>query len=166
MNKKQETNAFVKECITEALLQLMKEKTLSEIAITEIVERAGVARVSFYRNFTSKENVIEQHLILLIREWGRNFEEKGDRDLFAQTLLEHFYAHKDFYLLLYKQGLSSMIYENIRGACRLDLAGNNMERYIKSMFAGAVFGWLDEWMRQGMPESPEELALLVAQDKP
>ena len=74
MNKKQETNAFVKECITEALLQLMKEKTLYEIAITEIVERAGVARVSFYRNFTSKENVIEQHLILLIREWGRDFE--------------------------------------------------------------------------------------------
>ena len=166
MNKKQETNAFVKECITEALLQLMKEKTLYEIAITEIVERAGVARVSFYRNFTSKENVIEQHLILLIREWGRDFEKKGNRDLFAQTLLEHFYTNKDFYLLLYKQGLSSMIYENIRGTCRLDLAGNNMERYIKSMFAGAIFGWLDEWMRQGMPESPEELALLAAQDRP
>ena len=59
-----------------------------------------------------------------------------------------------------------MIYENIRGTCRLDLAGNNMERYIKSMFAGAIFGWLDEWMRQGMPESPEELALLAAQDRP
>jgi len=113
MNKKQETNAFVRECITKALLQLMKKKPISDITITELVERAGVARVSFYRNFTSKENVIEQYLILLIREWGRTFEEKADPSLFAQTLINHFYTHKDFYLLLYKQNLSSMIYENI-----------------------------------------------------
>ena len=110
MNKKQETNAFVRECITKALLQLMDKKPISDITITELVERAGVARVSFYRNFTSKENVIEEYLILLIREWGRTFEEKADPSLFAPTLLNHFYAYKEFYLLLYKQNLSSMIY--------------------------------------------------------
>lgn len=160
MNKKQETNAFVKECITKALFQLMNERPISDIAITELVERAGVARASFYRNFSSKENVIEQYLILLIREWGREFEERADPSLFAEMLLSHFYAHKEVYLLLYKQNLSSMIYENIRWSCQLDLAGNNFERYAKAMFAGAVFGWLDEWARQGMPETPEEIVLL------
>lgn len=160
MNRKQETNAFVKECITEALLKLMNEKAISDITITELVECAGVARASFYRNFASKENIIEQYLLLLIREWGTEFEAKGDPILFAQTLLEHFYRYKEFYLLLYKHNLSSMIYENIRGACQLDLAGNNFERYAKAMFAGAVFGWLDEWARQGMPETPEEIVLL------
>ena len=165
MNKKQENNLFVKECITEALLQLMNEKTMSQISVTELVERAGVARVSFYRNFTSKENVIEQHLVLLIKEWGREFEKKGDPSLFAQTLRDHFYAHKCFYLLLYKQNLSQMIYENIRGACGLNEAKSNMERYIKSMFAGTIFGWLDEWARQGMPETPDELALLTNEQR-
>ena len=160
MNKKQDSNAFIKGCITEALLLIMNEKPISNIAITELVERAGVARVSFYRNFTSKENVIEQYLMLLIREWGREFEEKADPSLFAVTLLNHFYVHKEFYLLLYKQNLSSMIYENIRGACQLDAASNNFDRYSKAMFAGAVFGWLDEWLRQGMPETPEEIILL------
>lgn len=53
-----------------------------------------------------------------------------------------------------------MIYENLRVACRLQEAQSTPERYRKSMFAGMLFGWLDEWMRQGMPESPEELALL------
>ena len=157
MNKKQETNAFVKECITTALLQLMNEKTLSQISVTELVERAGVARVSFYRNFSSKENVIEQHLINLIKKWGKTFEEAGDPSVFSKTLIEHFFAHKDFYLLLYKQNLSFMIYENIRGACLLDLAENNFEKYTKSMFAGAIFGWLDEWARQGMIETPDEI---------
>ena len=161
MNKKQETNAFVKECITTAFLQLMDEKSISNISIIEIVKRAGVARASFYRNFSSKENIIEQHLIWLIREWGREFEKKGDPNLFAKTLLDHFYAHRDFYLRLYKHNLSSMIYENIRSSCRIDLAENNFERYGKAMFAGAVFGWIDEWARQGMPETPEEIVLLA-----
>jgi len=40
------------------------------------------------------------------------------------------------------------------------MASNNLERYSKAMFAGAVFGWLDEWARQGMPETPDEIALL------
>lgn len=35
-----------------------------------------------------------------------------------------------------------------------------MERYAKSMIAGMIFGWVDEWMRQEMPETPEELILL------
>ncbi len=163
MNRKQETNAFVKECITEALLQLMKEKTLSEIAITEIVERAGVARVSFYRNFTSKENVIELHLVTLIKEWGKEFEALSDPNKFSDSLIRHYYKHKDFYLMLYKQGLSDMIYETIRGAMKLHEAQHNLERYAKSMIAGMIWGWADEWMRQGMPESPDEIALLSNQ---
>ena len=50
-------------------------------------------------------------------------------------------------------------------ACKLDEAQNNMERYAKSMVAGMLFGWVDEWMRQGMPETPEEIVLLTAQMK-
>ena len=96
MNKKQETNLFVKECITEALLLLMKGNSLSEISITEIVERAGVARVSFYRNFSSKEDVIKKHLGILICEWGKEFEEKGDPGYFAESLLKHFTSTANF----------------------------------------------------------------------
>ena len=161
MNKKQETNLFVKECITEALLLLMKNKSLFEISVTEIVERAGVARVSFYRNFGSKEDVIKKHLGFLICEWGKDFEEKGDPAYFSESLLKHFYEHREFYLLLYKHDLSAMIYENLRDACDMKSAKTNLERYTKSMFAGAIFGWLDEWARQGMPETPDEIALLT-----
>lgn len=163
MNKKQEANAFVKECITTALLQMMENAPFNEIAITDLVKKAGVGRVSFYRNFESKKDVLEKHLILLIKEWGENFKALSDPTAFSDSLLRHYYKYKDFYLLLYKQGLSDMIYETLRYACKLGEATSNLERYGKSMFAGLLFGWLDEWMRQGMPESPDEIALLSAQ---
>ena len=65
--------------------------------------------------------------------------------------------------MLYRRGLSGWSFERLRTACKLDESQSNMERYGKSMLAGMLFGWVDEWMRQGMPETPEEIVLLTAQ---
>ena len=51
-----------KEWIFQALLILLREKNLEVITITEICEKAGVNRSSFYRNFASKEDVIAKQL--------------------------------------------------------------------------------------------------------
>lgn len=166
MNKKQETNAFIKECITEAVLMLMSEREIDDIQITEIIARAGVSRNSFYRNFKSKRDVISQRLISLIREWGREFEERGEPEALWITLLAHYQKYADIYLLLYRRGMSSMIYETIRYACKTEEAQSNIESYFKSLTAGMIWGFVDEWMRRGMPESPEELVLIASQMNP
>ena len=163
MNRKQELNAFIKSCITDALIQLMQKKPFEEITITELTQTAGVGRASFYRNFKSKQDVLAQHLSDLLVEWGKDFEAKGDKDYFNESLFRHFYKHRDVYLLLYQQGLSNLIYDSIRQAFKFDESSNNVERYVKSTFAGLIFGMVDEWMRQGMQESPEQLLFLFAQ---
>lgn len=154
-------NRYVIQHITAALIDLMGKHAFEEITISQICQVAQVGRASFYRNFDSKRDILEKRLIVLIQEWGKEFEDTGDINAFSETLLKHYYKHRDFYLLLYRHGLSVMIYDNLRAACKLDEAQSNPERYGKSMFAGMLFGWLDEWMRQGMPESPEELILLT-----
>lgn len=55
MDKKNEANALVIECITTALLEMMRKQSFDSITITDLTKRAGVGRVSFYRNFTSKK---------------------------------------------------------------------------------------------------------------
>ena len=104
-----------------------------------------------------------KHLVILLEEWGKEFESLGDPSKFSDSLVRHYYKHKDVYLMLYKQGLSDMIYETIRGAMKLHEAQHDLERYAKSMIAGMIWGWADEWMRQGMPESPDEIAMLTSQ---
>ena len=61
MNK-QTINQAIKEYITQALLLLMQEKAFNMIRISEITTKAGVNRVSFYRNFSSKEDILHQYL--------------------------------------------------------------------------------------------------------
>ncbi len=161
MNRKQELNAFIKECITKALIDLMKKKDFEDITITELVETAGVGRVSFYRNFDSKKDILEKYLKEIWHEWAKDYEEKNDMSYFITTILEHFYKNKEFNLLLYKHGLSELIYEVVRWGAKIDESESNVESYIKSMVAGTVFGLADEWMRRGMQETPEQIMALT-----
>ena len=46
MNKREELNKIVKDSIAQSIFQLMKRKRFSDITITEIVKKAGVARAS------------------------------------------------------------------------------------------------------------------------
>lgn len=55
MNTKRPTRKL----ICNALLDLLEEKPLDEITITELAKRAGVSRASFYRNFENIYDVLQ-----------------------------------------------------------------------------------------------------------
>lgn len=54
----------VKDRIFNALVTLLKEKEPSSISIKELCALADVSRMTFYRNYTSLEDVILQHFML------------------------------------------------------------------------------------------------------
>ena len=58
MRRKNINNQIIRECITEALLILMQKQPFQEITVMELTKKAGVGRVSFYRNYDSKESVL------------------------------------------------------------------------------------------------------------
>lgn len=62
-------NLVVRESIETALIELMKKKPLSDITISEIVERAGVSRVSYYRNYYYKEDVLFASMDKIAAQW-------------------------------------------------------------------------------------------------
>ena len=146
--------------IVQSLLELLSEKELHAITITMIVQKAQVGRASFYRNFSSKEDVIRQHMAGLLKEWGEAYEALGRLDELLPSLLRHFYKHRDFSLLLYKRGLSHYILDAVRGA--MDFSGkSDAEVYSLNWFAGGLYGVVTEWMRRGMEGPPEEVKRIL-----
>ena len=69
MGRKKNSSDFLKECIADALFILLRTKSIESITVREITELANVSRITYYRNFTSKENVIEFKLDKLMTEW-------------------------------------------------------------------------------------------------
>lgn len=162
MNKKEEVNAFVKECITMALIQLMETKDFENITIIELVKKAGVGRVSFYRNFESKEDILRKHLENLIKEWGLEFE-SSENPNFVESLFGHYYKHKKLFLLLYHQKLSYLILQNIKDVCGAKKEQENVPAYFSAWFSHGLYGWIDEWFNRGMYEIPAEMAFIMAE---
>lgn len=56
----QESNQITRECIQTGLLELMALETFDHITVTSIIQRAGVSRGGFYRNYKSKEEVLQE----------------------------------------------------------------------------------------------------------
>ena len=65
---KRKESLFV-ESVVEGLWELLEDKSFEKISVSELVERAGIGRVSFYRNFSNKEEVLKRSFNMELQAW-------------------------------------------------------------------------------------------------
>ena len=61
-----EKNTYVKQQITNAFLQMLEKHNIKDVSVSDLCDKAGVGRASFYRYYESKEDVIRQYSDYLI----------------------------------------------------------------------------------------------------
>ena len=162
MARKNAAHDMVMESLTGALLQLMKHKPLSDINILELCERAGVSRVSFYRNFDSIQDILVKYLSKCTDDWWREFSTKTESDFyrfFWVELLGQYKKNGELITLLYESGASNILKEHIFSCCDLHPERNDMDAYSRAVLAGAIYGLVDEWIRRGMKEFPRDFSI-------
>lgn len=149
-------NNYVKRQLTDALLNKLKDTNISDINIRELCNYAEVGRASFYRHFSSKEDILNQESLKLIKQWGLEFEENPNSTakIVFESLFQHFLNHKDFYKVIYKYDYTDIILQTIKEKIGLIDSISNTDAYKKSFFAYAIFGWINEWIIRDMTESP------------
>ena len=163
MNNEQK-NTYVKKQILTALLDLLKEKPLSDISVSELTSKAEIGRVSFYRNYQNKEDVLKEESDRLIKEWGKLYEsnpESTPESLFP-SLFDFYRDHREFYTILYNAGMSSIMMETIISTIQIMPEMPNLEAYMKSFWAYGIYGWMLEWIKRGMHEGGKELKILFS----
>ncbi len=162
----QEKNTYVKKQITETLISMMSKKRINDISIIEMCDNAQVGRASFYRNYNSKEEVIQNHTDALINDWAETIEKDPSANIynFFQSLFQHFEKNQSFYKTLYKQNLSSMILTAIRNRLNMNKDIDPSSLYSRAFTAYGIFGWIDVWFSNGMKETPEELNRLIVEN--
>ena len=94
--------------ITDALLSLMEDIPFARITVTQICDRAGVGRKTFYRNFELKEDVITFRLdeLCAVYEAGLLGIPLERRLRYHFTFLKE---HAALLILLNRHGLRSMV---------------------------------------------------------
>lgn len=169
MDKRKIENIRVKKNITQALLDLMDEKSISEISISEIVTRAGVARASFYRNYATKENVITKLIADILEEYRATIIFEDDdfytyHNIYMSFL---FFGRYETQLLdLQRFGYGSLILEMLN-QFHEEVAGNmpysSIERYKIYIYIGSLYNTAMKWIQSGKKESLDEIAEMFYQ---
>lgn len=159
----EEKNTYVRQQITHTLIQLLEKKNVNDISIKELCDTAMIGRASFYRNYSSKENVIATYAHTLIHNWADTLEKDPEANIlnFFEHLFEHFVENKTFYLSLHKQGLSSILLDTIKRKMELTESLPNEDAYGRAWLAYGVYGLIEEWISRGMIESPSEMNEII-----
>ena len=162
-----ESNLFTKECICTGLLSLMATETFDHITVTSIINRAGVSRGGFYRNYKAKEDVLEeiceelfQYILDFITEHDLyENTKKWYEDLF-RSIAEN---AEIFQLLIKAQVPRNIVLKFNEGLILQKLRRNDspMERYRAAAIGRALTEVVVLWFRNGMQESPEEMAVML-----
>ena len=167
MNKREELNKIVKDSIAQSIFQLMKRKRFSDITITEIVKKAGVARASFYRNFAYKEDAVSYYIIDTMKLYKNQFYLADLRDNYYNLIvgtMDFIFDYKENLESLFNSGLSQLLLHAINTyllESSIPPVTDKTEKYFLFSYGGSIFNIIYHWISDGTKESPEEIASII-----
>lgn len=159
-----------RQMMKDALLVLMRKKPFDKITITEITQEADLVRKTFYRNYGTKEDILDEYLNELFEEYIHMLLEAGELNNFLvkKMYFEFWQKHFDFALLLKRNNLLIYILKmydaylpkmNQLFPCRDTGSYDDITiRYHNAFTSGAFWKTLCLWIEEGGRISPEEMA--------
>jgi len=157
-----ESNRMTRECLQTALIALMGQKSFDKITISEIVRKSGVSRTAFYRNYETKEDILNEVSDVFSNVMIQSFQDKRFLEDSREWYLAFFHVIKAnaslFRLLLQAHMLNSALISTYTMIGRLDNSDNVTAHYDFLAWEGALSTITLHWFQDGMKESVEFMA--------
>lgn len=150
----------VKDYYTGAMLELLKRKPFSDITVSDLVRKSGASRASFYRNYESKEQIVDEYLEEI---FGRIIEKypisaANIREQVPRIFSEIYEWREDLEVLKNAGLLDQMDHLILRDTIG-EIQKNQVlhNKYQPYFFAGAASALIKAWVEFGFTETPEEI---------
>ena len=163
-NKKSE---YTKEKLSDALFYLLEKESFSDITILQITQYANVSRAAFYRNFETKEDIIDYSVQKKITEFMGRIEHDPEKILFDELAFINLWAmEKDYFKLLSKNGLTSIFITHyqrffVQYLCKMTGSQDIYYDYFASQLAHGTISLLEVWIQHDCKENIEELLEII-----
>lgn len=160
--------------LRDALLALIEEKGFEAIVVQDLADRALINRVTFYRHYRDKYELLEQTMQEMLGELGAGLEAllhvPGDRAVYAGLVawLEQVSRHASFYRAMLGRRGNAAFAAELRDqlealVTRLFRAEHRvvppLAYAVRLRFAGAGFlGVTEWWLEQERPAPVREVA--------
>ena len=161
MRKKNQTSEFIKDCIADSLLELMKNENFEAITIEEIIKKAGVGRTTFYRHFEQKSDILVYKFIRIYEEAKKKSPETCTYGALTPSSLslffEFIYEVRDILNLVFTAKQDATVYTAFKEIYFQEKDARE-HTYEASFIGSGLFGVLSEWVENGFTDSPESMA--------
>ena len=163
MARRTETTEYLKGCVADALIELMETTPLEKIKVQDITDRAGVGRVTYFRYFESKTDILSFKLMTLWYSWIDKYpypQKVGDYE-HALWFFSFCYSIRPLLAILLKQGKHIILLDVFLRCITGIVPEAGRKRYLKMFTAFGLLGIVTEWIGSDFKETPEELAGLL-----
>ena len=156
-------NKFTRMCIGEAMVALMKEKSYSKIKILDLAVKAGVSRMTFYKYYHTKDEVLNDYLNEIISGYIDIYDTSTSSTFpnYENILnaLIYFDKYSNFFVALCNAGLYSLLINATNEYLEnIVVPKYGISLYKAYYFAGAILNTFIKWEENGKIESPEKIA--------
>jgi len=156
----------------DALLKLMQTEKYQEITIQEITDNARLSRRTFYRNYSSKNEILEGYFYKIWLEYRSLILQQIDLSLpnITRVFFTLMKKHLDFLLLVNRHRLLPIFLTKVDALLPLTfdvVKGERMPfpkdsiQYALAFSTGGFMHILIRWLNDGAQKSPEEMAAVV-----
>lgn len=148
----------------EAFLQLMQKKHFQDITVTDITAKAGVSRLTFYRNFESKEDVLLRYFDRLFQSYLQEVQKDTPCTLRHALCkcFEYWQNHAGESSLLIRDDLSMLLYKPYGRYLDQVLESVSMPFSLsasqKRFILGGLYFSMLHWLEAGRSQTPQQMA--------
>lgn len=167
--KQDKRSRRTKAWLLDTLLELLDSKNYSEITITELTEKADIARQTFYRNFGSMDDILLSRMDDIVdaylKKVQKNLDSKKvpDWDFEVRQLIYLWQQNERIFRALQKAGLEYQAMEKLSHLfTEFHKKAQNLKeiddkhQYLVYYLSGGVFMVLNKWFENDM-KFPVEL---------
>ena len=155
--------------IAEALFSLMQYKSLENISVKELVKKAGVSRMTYYRYFSSKEEILACYLEHILSEYEKQVDSSHSSSFHSYehvlSSLLFFQIYKTFALCLRDAGMESLLLDALNDYVKKQ-SGFDAEKPVRAysyyFYAGALFNVYMQWILEDTTTPATELASIIS----
>ncbi len=151
---------IVKDYIVDALFELLKKNEINKISITDVINKAGVCRASFYRNFYELEDII-RYFLTQLGEKSSSVVPITTDSTYQHTIesFKNILEEKEKMQLLAKRDLLYLYDDIVYQLCKTQMKKLNIKDDDYSAYAitGASTFLIKAWINNNFKEKPEEL---------
>ncbi|MGL4361684.1 MAG: TetR/AcrR family transcriptional regulator [Cellulosilyticaceae bacterium] len=160
-------NQPVRLSIAKALIELMDMKRLEDITIIELVKKANVSRMTFYKYYTSKTEVLSDYMYEIVNEYIEDTKKHPEIGYVHDEkrichCLKFFKDYSQFIMTLVKSNMYSVVINALNDYMETYIAPTSQySTYQLYFYAGALCNVFIQWVESGMTEEPEKIARMM-----